>query len=408
MKLALINATLYDGVASASQPETTVLIEGERIVEVGPSATIVVPPDAETVDVAGRMILPGLIDLHNHCTWQHHFENPVTRTFRSPRSDVYLALAAVPKLEEALSAGLTTLRDCGSVGETIYDLRDAIGEGLIVGPQLHVAGQVIEPTGGPHPTEPRTIIEADGVDAVRAAVRRQLKRGADFIKVAINNAEWTEDELGAAVDEAHRRGVKVACHVVFAPSVKMAIAAGVDSLEHARSVDDEDARKMADLGISLVAVVSGMRDKLPIGEAYLEHTLLSPELRRNVEATLEHSRPLIEAQPALIESALNAGVMIGAGTDRTGAYGQDPFADIVRELEVLVDLGVPTDLAIKSATSTAASIMGVDQTVGTVVSGRLADLIVVDGNPLTDIGTLRNIVHVIKRGEVVVSPAQPA
>jgi len=401
MKLALTNATLFDGIGATLQTEMTVLIEADQIVRVGPTSAVDVPSDAEVVDIAGRTILPGMTDLHTHCTWQYYFENPVTRSVLSPRSDAFLALSAVPRLSEALSAGQTTLRDCGSIGETIYDLRDAIAAGIIDGPRLRVAGQVIEPTGGPHPEEPRAIIEADGEAAIRAAVRQQLNRGADFIKVAINATEWTAGELGAAVDEAHRRGRKVACHVVSPLSTKLAIAAGVDSLEHARHLDHEDVSAMADQGIAWVAAVSGIRDKLPIGEKFLEHNLLSPALRREVEETLEFSRPIIAAQEANIERALDAGVMIGAGTDRTGAYGKDPFADVARELEVLVDLGVPVDLAIKSATSTAARIMGIDKTIGTVEKGHIADLVIVAGNPLENIGALRNVTLVIKGGEVV-------
>lgn len=401
MSVALVNATLYDPVAETLQAGTTILIGGNKLAEVGAAASIAVPPGTTTIDLAGGTVLPGLIDLHTHCTWQYHFENPVTRSFRSPRSDAYLALGAVPRLEEALLAGHTTLRDCGSIGETIYDLRDAIEAGIIRGPSLSVAGQIIEPTAGPHPTEPRAIIEADGEAAIRAAVRRQLKRGADFIKIAINATEWTSEELGAAVDEAHSRGVKIACHVVSPSSTKMAIEAGVDSLEHARYLDAEDCKAMADQGIAWVAAVSGVRDKFPMGERFLDHDALSPELRRDVEATLAHSRPIIEAQAGNIERALSANVTIGAGTDRTGAYGKDPFADVVRELEVLVDLGVPAGEAIASATSVAARIMGIDDTIGAVTPGHTADLIVVDGNPLSDIGTLRNVAYVVKNGVVI-------
>ncbi|GMQ94650.1 MAG: amidohydrolase family protein [Acidimicrobiia bacterium] len=401
MKLALTNGALYDGVSADLQSDVTVLIDDGRIAEVGPTATVPVPTDVEAVDVGGRTILPGLIDLHSHCTFQYHFENAVTRSYGSPRSDSFLGLAAVPRLLEALLAGQTTMRDCGSIGRIIYDLRDAIEQGVIDGPRLHVSGQIIQPTGGPHTKEPRVVVEADGEVAVRAAVRSELKRGADFIKVAIDASEWTQGELDAAVDEAHRRGRKVACHVVMQSATKMAITAGVDTLEHARYIDKEDALVMADKGIALVAAVSGIRDKLVLGEAFLEHDLLSPALRSKVEATLESSRPKIAEQEAMIERVLDASVTIGAGTDRTGPYGKDPFADIVRELEVMVDLGVPAVQAIKSATSTAAEIMGIEHEVGTIAPDRIADLIVVDGNPLVDIGTLRNVVHVVKGGEVV-------
>ncbi|GMQ94687.1 MAG: amidohydrolase family protein [Acidimicrobiia bacterium] len=405
MNLALTNGALYDGVSASLQPATTVLVNGDRIAEIGPTATLPVPPDAEVIDVGGRTILPGLIDLHSHCTFQFHFENSVTRSYGSPRSDAFLALAAVPRLAEALLAGQTTMRDCGSIGQIIYDLRDAIESGIIEGPRLHVAGQIIQPTGGPHSQEPRVVVEADGEPAIRAAVRNQLKRGADFVKLAIDASEWTRQELEAAVDEAHRRGRKVACHVVLRSATKMAIAAGVDTLEHARFLDDEDALAMRDKGIALVPAVSGIRDKVALGEAFLQHDLLSPALRRDVETTLEFSRPRVEEQASIIERALDADVTIGAGTDRTGPYGKDPFADIVRELEVMVGLGVPTDRALKSATSTAAEIMGIEADVGVISPGRVADLIVIDGNPLSDIGTLRDVALVLKGGVAVASHA---
>lgn len=402
--IAIVNGAVYDGTAPDLQVATTVLVDRGRITDVGPEAALRLPDHAEILDAGGCTVLPGLIDLHSHCTFQYHFENPVTRSFRSPRSDVFLALAAVPRLADALMSGQTTIRDCGAIAGIAQDLRLAIEEGVIPGPRLHIAGQIIQPTAGAHPDEPRLVVRADGVDAVRAAVRRQLHRGADFIKVAVNNLEWTQEELEAAVDEAHRRGRKVACHVLLGPSAKMAIAAGVDSLEHPRFLDDDDVATMADKGIALVAAVSGVRDKVPIGESFLEQDALSATLRREIELTLKYSRQIVDEQPAMIERALKAGVMIGAGTDRTGAYGPDRFDDVVRELEVMVELGVPPDRALQAATSIAAEILGPESAIGLISPGCVADILIVDGNPLTDVSALRNVAWVIKDGVLARSP----
>ncbi len=404
MNTALVGGSLYDGDRSELQVGMTVVINGDRIVAVESAAETVFPDDAIEVDVTGQTILPGLIDLHSHCTWQYHFNGPGRRSFRSPHSDMHLALAAIPRLQQALSAGQTTMRDCGSIGDTAFELRSAIEVGYILGPRLHVAGQIVEPVNGPHPHEPRTICAANGEEAVRRAVWKQIDRGADFVKVAINDTEWTQGELRAAVEEAHQSDRKVACHVFRPSSTKLAISAGVDSLEHARFLDAEDVRAMADTGIAWVAAVSGIRDKLPLGEAFLRRPSLAPALRAEVRATLDASRPIVEAQRDTVERALDAGVMIGAGTDRTGAYGPDPFADLARELEVLVDLGMPTHDALSAATGTAAAISG-EADVGVVAPGRLADLIVVDGNPLGDIRSVANVVSVIKGG-VFVSSAE--
>lgn len=400
MTIALIGGSLYDGVRSELQSGMTVVIDGDRIVAVGSTAETAFPDDAIEVDVRGRTILPGLIDLHSHCTWQYHFDGAGNRSFRSPHSDMHLALAAIPRLQQALSAGQTTMRDCGSIGDTAFELRNAIEAGYVEGPRLHVAGQIVESVAGPHPHEPRSICAADGEEAVRKAVWKQIDRGADFIKVAINDTEWTQSELRAAVEEAHQSGRKVACHVFQASSTKLAISAGVDSLEHARFLDAEDVRAMADSGIAWVAAVSGIRDKFPLGEAFLRRPSLAPALRAEVRATLDASRPIVDAQRATVERALDAGVMIGAGTDRTGAYGPDPFADLARELEVLVDLGVPTHGALSAATGTAAAIVG-EADIGVISPGRRADLVVVNGNPLVDIRSVAKVVSVIKGGVFV-------
>ena len=402
MKKALVKCCLIDGTGAPPFINATIILEDDRIESVAPTADISLPADVQVIDLAGRSVLPGLIDLHTHCTYHYHFYSESARTGTLPHSDTLLALAAVPRLQDALYAGQTTVRDPGAIGNTIYELRQAIEGGFIPGPRLCVAGQLIEPTAGPHPGEPRMIVEADGETAIRTAVRRQIKAGADFIKLGINDYGWTQAELNAAVDEAHRRGFKVAIHVVSAETAKMAIAAGVDSLEHARFFDDEDAAHMAEKGIAWVAVASGIRDKLPMGEAYLKKPGLPPAFRREIEGTLERSRKVIAAQPEHFERALAAGVKIGAGTDRTGLYGPDPFADLAHELEVMHELGLSPMQAIQSATGVAAEIMGWEDQVGTIRPGLLADILVVEGNPLQDLGTLKNATMVIKGGQIAV------
>ena len=403
MKRALTNGYLIDGTGGAPLLDATILLEDDHIETVGIASKVSLPPDVQVIDLAGRSVLPGLIDLHTHCTFQYHFYSATYRSETSPYSDTLLALAAVPRLQEALLAGQTTLRDLGAIGRTAFELRQAIEEGFIQGPRLCVAGQLIVPTNGHLSAEPRLVAEADGEVAARAEVRHRIEAGADFIKLAINDTEWTQAELTAAVDEAHRWGRKAACHVLFPASTKMAIAAGVDSREHARFFDDEDVAAMIDRDIAWVAVASGVRDKLPMGEKFLERAGLPPALRQEIEATLDLSRKVVAAQPGNFERALAAGVKIGAGTDRTGAYGKDHFADLARELEVMHEMGLSPMQAIQSATGVAAEIIGWEDRVGTIAPGLLADILVVNGNPLEDLDALRDVALVIKGGEIIVS-----
>jgi imidazolonepropionase-like amidohydrolase len=403
MKRALENVFLIDGTGAPPVRNASILLQDDRIEAVGPSPLAALDPDTEIVDLEGRSLLPGLIDLHTHCTVQYYFHSETVRTFAEPYSETLVALAAVSRLEEALLAGQTTLRDTGSLGNTIFDLREAIERGFIRGPRLCAAGRYIIPTGGlAAAMEPRLVVEADGEANVRAAVRQRIKDGADFIKVAINDTEWTQAELNAAVDEAHRWGLRVACHVVSAASTKMAITAGVNTLEHARFFDDDDIAAMADQGIAVVTVASGPYDKVPAVEKTLLRPDLSPELRRELEQKVALSRQVLAVMPDNYRRALAAGVKIAAGTDRVSSLGKEPFAAVARELEVLCELGLTPLQALQSATGVAAAAMGWGDRVGAIAAGMLADILVVDGNPLDDISALRNVAMVIKGGEIVV------
>ena len=402
MKKALCNVNLIDGSDSPPIANATIIINGERIEYAGPTAGVQLDPKIQAIDLSGKWALPGLIDLHCHCTYSYHFYSETARIGDSPYSDSLIALAAVPRLEEALQAGETCLRDTGARGNTIYDLRQAIKTGYIRGPRLCVSGQIIIPTGGHAYDDPRLVFEADGEANVRVAVRHQIKSGADFIKIAINSTEWTQAEMNAAVDEAHRWNRKIACHVTSAVSTRMAIEAGVDSLEHARFFRENDFEKIAERGIVWVAAVSGVLDKIPLGEQYLNKPGLPEDFRKEIIETLEGSRKVVDVQRTNIEMALAAGVTIGAGTDRSGLYGPDPFTDLVRELEVLHELGLSNHQALLTATSVAAETMEWQDRVGNINDGHFADILVVAENPLSDLGALRNVVMVLKGGEMMV------
>jgi imidazolonepropionase-like amidohydrolase len=398
-RFALMNARVIDGESAAPRAATSVLVDDGRIAAVGPAAEI--PDDVVRIDATGKTVLPGLIDAHIHlAVWgQNLLENRA-------KTIPYLVARTVKGMREVLSAGCTGVRDCGGLDA---GLRDAVAEGLIDGPRIATSVTIISPTDGlidPMTTQgissptlgsiPSPV--CDGPDAVRAKVREVIRAGADFVKVATSGGVssprvhprrqlFSREEVMAAVDEAHTAGVRVACHAIGGPGLRIAIEAGVDSIEHGALLDEECVAAMAERGIWLVPTLA----------VYRWHETLGDESRRSraLEIREPHRAGLLRAR--------DAGVPIAMGSD-AGGY----CLDFSLELELLVEAGFTPMEALRAGTSGSARCIGWEDETGSLTPGKAADLIVVDGDPSADITVIRspeNIEAVFRGGALVAGSA---
>ena len=369
-----------------------------------------VPPGARVIDLGDRTVLPGLIDAHTHIllqgdATQAEYEDQILKEYPAHR-----VARAVRALKIALEHGFTGMRDVETEGASYDDvaLRDAINEGVIPGPRLKVVGPALSTTGTypilhfrPDWKFPTGVQLCDGADACRKAVREQLSYGTDWVKVYSNTGgihttadgyvesppNWTKEELAAVVSEAHSRGAKVAAHATSDTGARMAVEAGVDSIEHGTSIRPELAREMARKGIFLSPT--------------LTVTAYVAEPRAREGRPIWAEIPKTQAQS--FENCRKAGVKIAFGTDAGGF----PWTEInqAREFEHEVRLGMSPLEAIRTATTVAAELLGTSGHAGTVEPGAWADLVAVAGDPLKDVSVLSRIDFVMKNGEVVRAPA---
>src|SRR5919106_319128 len=398
----LRGATLIDGTGAPPVRDATLIMQDGRIESVvaGPGGPW---PSHEVIDATGLTVLPGLIDCHDHLGF-HGYELAARWGLSEPASTRNIRTARV--IERTLTAGYTTVRDAGGLDA---GFRAAVDEGLIRGPRLYTAVAIISPVGGigdrvspsgheclvaPDPALPNGV--ANGVEDVRKVVRTMIRAGADVIKCATTGGAssraghgpkdpaFDPDEMRALVDEAHAQGRKVMCHALGGAGLRLALEAGVDSIEHGCYLDEDPELipMMAERGIVLTP------------------TLLVYEYHRESKAphVRERSRALREHHRASIQRALAAGVRVVAGTD-AGGHGHPPNA---RELPLLVAPRLTPLQAIPAATGWAAECVGLEREIGTIEKGKLADLLVIDGDPLRNIGVLRDqdkIKLVMKGGE---------
>jgi imidazolonepropionase-like amidohydrolase len=399
-------AHLLDPATGQRIDDAVVLIDGERVTEVG--SKVAVPANARVIDLGEGTILPGLIDVHTHLSSQsgNYYED----LFRL--SPIDAAVRAHLFARRTLEAGFTSVRDVG--GSELIDvaLRNAIDQGLIPGPRMMVATLPLSATGGHgdlNGFSPYLRFEgslrgiADGVDEVRKAVRRDVKYGADLIKVlagagvlseeeSAGAPQYTQAELDAAVDEAAMWGRKVAAHAHGALAIKRAIRAGVASVEHAGLVDEEGVRLAKEHGTFLVP------------DIYTDIYILEHGAEHGLPARIiEKERELRKAQDVNWRRAMAAGVKFAFGTD-AGVY---PHGQNARQFRYLVELGFTPLQAIQMATVNAAALLGRSDRVGRLQKGHYADLIAVAGDPLADVRLLESPTFVMKGGAVVPRPGGP-
>ena len=384
-------ARVFDGVSKHAIEDGAVLVEDGRIASVGSVADL--PAGAEITDLGDATILPGLIDAHVHLVWSASAE-PHEVVERESRALTALRCANNAALH--LRAGVTTVRDVGATDGLSIDVARAVGLGVLRGPRVIAAGRAIAMTGGHGWFLGR---EADGAEAVRHAVRSELKAGATCIKLMASGGVYghaeepgspqlTVEELRVAVEEAHKAGRRVAAHAYSIEAIGNALDAGVDSIEHGSFIDRDTAGRMRESGTYLVPTMSVYRAMSERGPE-----LGAPEyIRRKTAEVLGASREAFRL-------ALEAGVPVAAGTD-CGAPGH-PHGTLPEELMLMVESGASPIQALRFATSAAADLLGLGDEVGSLEPGKRADLLAVDGDPTSEILALRDVRLVLRDGSGV-------
>lgn len=376
-----------------------VAIAGERIVYVGGPEGAPPAPEARIIDLPGACLLPGLIDMHVHPTYFWEERDSAAYTYDPEGSLVYspvtIALLAVRNLREALMSGATTVRDTGSVDQIMFDVKRALGKGWLPGPRLFVAGRLVVPSGGHVHYLPGLANQADGPYGFRRAVREEVRAGADLIKLANQGADMTQEELNAAVDEAHRLGKKVACHTSKPPSQRMAIDAGVDTFEHG-TPSPEELDLAAEKSITWTPTINISQEYANWCDRRRKDS--DPHIARQAEEEYAQALEYLERKRASMEHALKAGLKLAAGTDSW--MGGVRFGAMADELRWLVDYGCSPLQAIQAGTAWPAEAMGWEE-IGTLEPGKLADVIAVDGDPLEGIRAMDRVLLVIREGQVV-------
>jgi imidazolonepropionase-like amidohydrolase len=399
--IVLVKAgALVDVATGTVKKGQEILVENGVIKEVGPD--LVAPVGARIVDLSAKTVLPGLIDVHTHVTSQP--EDYYADRFR--RSPIDVAVTAHVYARRTLEAGFTTLRVVGSPEYVDVALRNAIDAGKFVGPRLKVAGLAIGSTGGhadltgfsPYLKFERFSGVADGVEAVRKLVRQNVKFGADLIKMiasagvlseeeSVGAPQYSFEEMKAICVEAAMCGRKVAAHAHGTEAIKLAVAAGVASIEHGSLIDDEGIRMMKERGTYLVS------------DVYNDDWILAEFAKMGYpEKIIEKERKVGRLQRENFQKAVKAGVKQAYGTD-AGVY---PHGMNAKQFAHMVRWGMTPMQAIQSATVNAADLLGWPM-VGAIAPGKYADLVAVDGDPLKDVTLLEKIPFVMKGGEVVVS-----
>lgn len=408
-QVALVGARVIDGTGADPIDNGVLIFEGERIVAVGRRDAVQVPRGATVIEADGMTVMPGLIDCHVHLVGQWGYD--LARRLLTPPS--LSLLYAVPNARATVEAGITTVRDAGG---TPAGVKVAVERGLFAGPRMLVAVSVLSQTGGhgdslmPCCIDMKQSLPADvphgvvdGQDQMRHKVREILRADADWIKLCTSggvlspadspeSAQFTVDEIAVAVYEAAAQGKRCMAHAQSNRGIKNALEAGVASIEHGIYLDDEAIQMMVERGVYLVPTLVAPQDVIDLAEA--RPGLLPPY-------AVEKAQQVIKAHHESFRRAVEAGVKVAMGTDS----GVGPHGSNARELRLMVEYGGMTAMqAIVASTRSAAGLLRLDEQIGTLAKGKLADVLVVNGDPLADIRVVedkQNLSLVLKGGVAI-------
>jgi imidazolonepropionase-like amidohydrolase len=396
----LVPGAVWDGVSDAPRPGWVVVVRGSRIVAAGAAATTSIPAGATRIELPGTTLIPGLIEGHSHL-FLHPYDEALWDNQVLGEPAGYRMAEAVAHARATLEAGITTERDLGTEGASNYDvqLKQAITRGVVPGPRLIVVTRAIVATGAYGPSRasyafdpPQGAEEATGVEGIARAVRNQVGQGADWIKVYADYRwgphgealpTFSEEELRALVATANGAGRPVAAHAATPEGMRRAVVAGVETIEHGDAGTPEVFRLMKQKGVALCPTIAA-------SEAYAKYFDGWVKGRMPPTADLEQKRRSFKA-------ALDAGVTICFGGD----VGVFSHGDNMRELEAMVEYGMSPLAALRSATSVNAKLFHLDDQLGRIAPGLLADLVAVSGDPTRDISATRRVKFVMQGGLVV-------
>jgi imidazolonepropionase-like amidohydrolase len=401
-RLWLAGARLFDGTGSSPRDGAGVLIEDGVIARVG-DAGDGTPDAARVIDVRGRTVMPGLIDAHAHVFGRTPTPTHGAEPIWSGTAAHFVAAA----LRDALRMGITTLRDVGSYGDAVFEARQAMRYGAFCGPRLLTCGRIVSATAPGGRFFDGMYREADGPDDVRRAVREQLRRGADFVKVMTTGArsveledpdpaQLTRAEVETLVEEAHRLGVRVAAHAEGLAGTELAVDTGIDTIEHGMYLNQRPdlLERIAAGGQALVPTfgcfygVAGLGDQVGTGDVPPGGGGRSDDARRPPDTwsalLVDLANHNLEQADLTLRAARAAGVRIVTGHDWA------PLDDLALEILRMIHHGLTPAQALTASTAAAAAALGLDEHVGTIAPGRLADLVVVDGDPIGSPEVLRD------------------
>jgi len=397
---ALVGGTVVDVLKGGTIPDAVVLIQGEKIVQMGPSGSITIPAGAKQVPMQGQWLIPGLMNMHVHLGLK--LPGAEGNALQN-ETDAEEALRMAGNARKTLYAGVTTVRLTAEDHGIDFALKRAIQAGQAQGPRIESAGELIVPTGG------HGSLEADGPAEFSKVAREQIKRGASWIKIAISGgisdshgdisaAPMTDAELSTLIEVAHRNGVKVTAHNGSAQAARQALKFGIDCFEHGYHLDDAVLKDMKAKGVWLVPTIVVSQP----GAYEFYRKIGSPDwyLDRVASTGKDHW--------AMLQKAIRMGVNVALGTDQFPFEPNDGTTATVAEAELYQKAGMTPMQALQAATIRPATMMGLEKTVGQIAVGQYADIVALPADPTQNISALRQIAFVMKGGQIIRDDADPA